>query len=228
MCFSAAASLAAAAILAPTGVFAMRRAYRADRRYLPLATLPLLFSIQQLLEGLVWIAGPEAGPDVVTRLSLAYMFFAWVAWPVWVPVSCFFVERGRRKNIYLAFAVAGGMLGSLQYVPYFAHQGWLTTTFLDYAISYGGTELLDLIVSREVTYGIYVTVVIAPLLLSSDGEVRIFGALVTAVLLTTYLFFTYAYVSVFCFGGALMSLYLVLTMLRKKPPHAAFSTRATA
>lgn len=55
-----------------------------------------------------------------------------------------------------------------------------------------------------------------------------FGALVTAVLLATYLFFTYAYVSVFCFGGALMSLYLVLMMLRKKPPHAAFSTRATA
>ena len=227
MCFSAAASLAAAAILAPAGVLGVHRAYRVDRRYLALATLPLLFSMQQLLEGLVWIAGRTAEPEVLTRLSLAYMFFAWVAWPVWVPVSCFFVERGRRKNMYLAFAVAGGMLGALQYVPYFAHEGWLTTTFLDYAISYGGTELLDLIVSREVTYGIYVTVVIAPLLLSSDREIRVFGALVTAVLLATYFFFSYAYVSVFCFGGAVMSLYLVIIMLRKRPPRSALSTRAT-
>jgi hypothetical protein len=45
--------------------------------------------------------------------------------------------------------------------------------------------------------------------------------------LATYLFFSYAYVSVFCFGGALMSLYLVLTMLRKKPPRSALTTRAT-
>jgi hypothetical protein len=51
-------------------------------------------------------------------------------------------------------------------------------------------------------------VIIAPLLLSSERDVKIFGALVTVVVVT-YSFFSFAYISVFCFGGALMSLYLV-------------------
>ena len=220
MCFSAQASLVAAAVLAPAGVFAMQRAFRFDRRYLALATLPLLFAAQQLFEGLVWISGSQENAELVERYSLAYMFFAWIAWPVWVPVSCYFLERGGRRNLFQVFAIAGAMLGSLQYVPYFAHKGWLVTTFLGHAIGYGGTELLDLIASREVTYSIYVTVVIGPLLLSSDAKARVFGVLVAIVLLVTYLFFAYAYVSVFCFGGALMSLYLFFVMLRKTPSDA--------
>lgn len=220
MCFSAQVSFVAAAVLAPAGVFAMHRAYGVDRRYLALATLPLLFAAQQFFEGLVWISGSQGNAELVARYSLAYMFFAWVAWPVWVLVSCYFLERGGRRNLYLAFAIAGAMLGSLQYVPYFAHKGWLVTTFLGHAIGYGGTDLLDLIVSREVTYSIYVAVVIGPLLLSSDAKARVFGGLVAAVLVATYLFFTYAYVSVFCFGGAIMSLYLVFVMLRKTPSDA--------
>jgi hypothetical protein len=52
-------------------------------------------------------------------------------------------------------------------------------------------------------------VIIAPLLLSTQRDVKIFGVLVSFVVVVTYAFFQYAYVSVFCFGGAMMSLYLV-------------------
>ena len=101
------------------------------------------------------------------------------------------------------------MLGALQYVPYFAHEGWLVTTFLGRAIRYGGTELLDVVIGRNFTYAIYLAIIIAPLLIATDRQVRVFGALVLLVFLTTYFFFTFAYISVFCFGGAIMSLYLV-------------------
>lgn len=80
---------------------------------------------------------------------------------------------------------------------------------------YEGTELLDLVTSREVTYSIYLSVIIAPLLLSSDPQVKIFGLLVAGVLVVTYTFFVFAYISVFCFGGAIMSLYLAFMILRK-------------
>jgi hypothetical protein len=112
-------------------------------------------------------------------------------------------------------SIFGGMLGAIQYFPYFAHDDWLTTTFLPSAISYGGTELLDLIIGRETTYVIYLFVVIAPLLMSSDKSARVFGLLLGAVVAFTYFFFSYAYISVFCFGGALMSLYLALVIFRK-------------
>ncbi len=212
MCFSPEASFAASAILLPAGLVSVRRAYITDRRYLALMALPVFFGLQQFSEGLVWIAGARGDAKLVEQSSLAYVFFTWLAWPVWVPVSVYFLESVRRRPLYLMFAITGGMLGALQYVPYFIHEGWLVTRFLRHAISYEGTVLLDYVTKREVTYAIYIAVVIGPLLLASDWNVKFFGGLVLGVLVITYLFFSYAYISVFCFGGALMSLYLVWVM----------------
>lgn len=97
------------------------------------------------------------------------------------------------------------------------HESSLTTQFLPHAISYNATELLNAIIGRKATYLIYVFVVIAPLLISSDRDARIFGVLVAGVLAVTYFFFQYAFISVFCVGGAIMSLYLVIMIFRKAP-----------
>ena len=210
MCFSAEASFIAAALLVPTGVLTIIRAYNTDPRYVPIAALPFLFGLQQAMEGMVWLRNGNAAE--VERYSLAYMFFSWMAWPIWVPFSAYFLETERRKPLYLLLAIVGGMLGAVQYFPYFAHVGWLTTQFLSHVIVYRGTELSDYIIGRDMTYSIYVVVVVGSLLLSSDVNVRIFGLLVAAVMVVTYLFFSYAYISVFCFGGAVMSLYLVWTI----------------
>ncbi|WP_300425586.1 DUF6629 family protein [uncultured Hyphomonas sp.] len=214
MCLSAEVSFIAAAGLIPAGALSMRQAWRGDRRYLPLATLPLLFGLQQLAEGVVWVAGAGQNTELIATASLIYMFFSWLAWPVWIPVSTFALEPAKRKPYFLIFVIVGAMLGALQYVPYFAHADWLNTRFLSHVIIYEGTELLDFVGRREVTYAIYISVVILPLLLSSVRGVRIFGLLALGVLITTYTFFAYAYVSVFCFGGALMSSYLVWMMFK--------------
>lgn len=115
------------------------------------------------------------------------------------------------------------MLGGIQYIPYFAHQGWLTTTFLAHAVIYTDTQLLDVLMTRQTTYLVYLVFIIAPLLISTDRAARVFGALVAGALAVTYLFFSYAYISVFCMGGAIMSLYLVWMIFRKdgdSAPHA--------
>jgi len=223
MCFSAEASLSAAALLLPAGAVSVYKAYRTDRRYLAICALPFLFGLQQLFEGMVWRAGEAGDMAAVGRYSLAYMFFSWLAWPVWVPAATYFVEPPRRRPLYLAFTILGAILGAGQYLPYFAHQSWLTVTFLPHVIVYGGIELFDFIFVRELTYTIYVTAVIIPLLVSSKPEIRIFGLLVGLVLGITYAFFSYAYVSVFCFGGALMSSYLVAMIFWKaRQPEEAF------
>lgn len=220
MCFSATASFSAAAVLLPLGTVSVARAWRGDRRFLALSALPVLFSVQQLMDGLVWRSGEAGDQAAVLRYSLAYMFFSWLAWPVWVPFATYFIEPMRRRPIYLLLAILGGALGALQYLPYFAHEGWLTTRFLKFAISYGGKELLDYVIGRDATYAIYLFVVIGPLLMSSDRDAKVFGLLVTLVLVTTYLFFSFAYISVFCFGGAIMSLYLVWRPFRGRPGRA--------
>lgn len=108
------------------------------------------------------------------------------------------------------------MLGGLQFIPYFVHDGWLATTFLRWAVRYQDINLLDGLVSRTVTYAIYVAVVIVPFLLVRGWEIKIFGLLVAGVLVITYAFFSYAYISVFCFGGAVISLYLLALMWRRR------------
>ena len=87
MCFSAEVSYSAAVILVPLGGIAMHRAFQTDRKYLPIATLPLLFGLQQLSEGLVWTSGQSNNQFWVETFSLTYMLFSWLAWPVWVPFS---------------------------------------------------------------------------------------------------------------------------------------------
>ena len=74
MCFSASASFIAAAALATTGVATLRMASRPSE--LPFAAVPLLFGIQQFIEGLTWL---------VTFLA-AYAIHAVTLVPVW----CFF------------------------------------------------------------------------------------------------------------------------------------------
>src|SRR5581483_8500706 len=218
MCFSAEASFTAAAILLPAGAIGIQRAYRTDRRYLPLAALPIFFGLQQLFEGLVWTGNALSSDTMVRQFSLAYMFFSWLAWPVWVPFSTYFLEPCGRRYVYLIFAIMGGMLGAIQYFPYFAHEGWLITKFLPHAVSYQGTILFDFLMRRELTNAIYLFVIIGPLLTSSNRHAQIFGILISAVAAVTYLFFQFAYISVFCFGGALMSLYIVYVVFQTTAP----------
>lgn len=216
MCFSAEASFAAAAVLLPAGAVGLGRAYQADRRYLAFAALPIFFGLQQLFEGFVWIGGQLGSVPWIERFSLAYMFFSWLAWPVWVPFATYFLEPCKRRHLYLVFSIMGAIVGAMQYFPYFAHEGWLVTRFLQRAISYEGTVLFDFIMRREMTYALYLFVVIAPLVSSSNPSARAFGCLIIAVLIVVFLFFRFAYISAFCFGGALMSTYILYTVYR--PP----------
>jgi hypothetical protein len=227
MCFSAEASLTAAAALIPAGVIGVHRAYRTNPSYLAFAALPVLFGLQQLFEGFVWTAGSLRNDAWIERFSLAYMFFSWLAWPVWVPLMTYFMEPCKRRYIYLFFAILGGMVGAMQYFPYFAHDGWLVTTFLPHAIAYQGTVLFDFIMQRELTYAVYLFVIIAPLATSSDRNAQIFGLLISVVVIVVFLFFRYAYISVFCFGGALASVYILHVIFAQPPaqPVEAHSAR---
>ncbi|MGE0652843.1 MAG: DUF6629 family protein, partial [Alphaproteobacteria bacterium] len=173
-----------------------------------------------LFEGLIWTSSSLGHFGWVETFSLAYMFFAWLVWPVWIPYSAYFLEPCRRRRLYLVFAFLGGMLGALQYFPYFAHDNWLVVRLMENAVSYEGKILFDLMMRREITNTIYMAIILAPLLTSSSKHLRIFGCLVALVTLVVFVFFREAYISVFCFGAALMSLHLVYVIFHETGPEA--------
>jgi hypothetical protein len=103
MCFSAEASLAASVAILPAGAFCVVAAVRKDRRYLPLALIPLFFGFQQLCEAGVWRGLHADEPALLKWSSLAFLFFAIGFWPGWVPLAAATVE-GRPAKRRLLFA----------------------------------------------------------------------------------------------------------------------------
>ena len=69
MCFSATASFAAGTVLLATGAFTMRMARNSGER--PYALIPILFGVQQLIEGALWLTFPDKAPVLKTVLTLS-------------------------------------------------------------------------------------------------------------------------------------------------------------
>ena len=116
MCFSATASFSVGALLIGIGALTLKTAKH--RREWPLAAIPLLFAIQQLSEGVIWLTFSADAPLLNTVMTHVYSFFSHVLWPVYVPVAVLLIEpSGRRRRVLLTFVAAGLAVGV--YLLYF-------------------------------------------------------------------------------------------------------------
>ena len=91
MCFSAGASFSIAAVTTVIGVATL--SHVKGWRELPLASIPLLFAIQQAIEGELWLrltAG--SSKEAVAALSLIFVIFAKVLWPAFTSFAVLLVE----------------------------------------------------------------------------------------------------------------------------------------
>jgi hypothetical protein len=110
MCFSAEVSFVAATALLAVGAATLRRAR--TRAELPYAAIPLLFGIQQLLEGALWLTFTDGAQALNTGLTHAYSLFSHVLWPIYVPLAALALETVRwRRRVLAATAVAGAAVG---------------------------------------------------------------------------------------------------------------------
>ena len=105
------ASFAAGTLLLGAGILTVRSARGA--RELPLAAIPLLFSIQQLVEGVVWMTFRYEAPLLNAAMTHAYSFFSHVLWPVYVPVAVLLIEPpGWRRATLWGLSVAGAAVAA--------------------------------------------------------------------------------------------------------------------
>jgi hypothetical protein len=109
MCFSAPASFIAGSVLSAAGVVTVKKAKK--RGELPFAFIPLIFGIQQLTEGIVWIS--FSIPLVNLVATYIFLFIANVFWPMYVPISIFLLEKNKRRKRTLAiFFLIGSAVGA--------------------------------------------------------------------------------------------------------------------
>src|ERR1700733_11140320 len=105
MCFSAAASFSAAAVCAGIGVMTVRRASKAA---LMLAFIPIIFSLHQALEGLVWLTHAEGAGRCA---GYSYVTIAFCVWPLYVPIAAWRSETDSRLRVYALLFIVGRRTG---------------------------------------------------------------------------------------------------------------------
>ena len=213
MCFSAAASFTTGGLLLPVGILCLRKARDAERGYGPIASLPLLFGIQQVFEGLLWLSldGNEAINGHTA--ALGYLFFAYLLWPFLVPFSAWRLEREtNRRRLFLLISLFGLAFGAFLYVRLLLDLDALQFRVVRNSIMYESTLVFDAVMSVTVGVVIYAFLVVVPLMSSSVREVRVFGAIVLASMIVSALVFEYAFISIWCLFAALNSVYIVHLM----------------
>lgn len=197
MCFSAPASFAAGAVLATAGIATLRLASRP--REIPFAAIPLLFGIQQLIEGLIWLSFREASPLHNPPLTFAYSLFSHVLWPIYVPFAVRLLETvSWRRQALVAMQVAGIAVGL--YLLYFLVQDPITSRVLGQHIVYESPHFYI-----GVVMAFYLSATCVSSMLSSHRIIRLFGALSLATFLAAYAIHAATLVSVWCFFAAILS-----------------------
>jgi hypothetical protein len=201
MCFSAAASFIAGITLSVVGVITIRKTERKSE--LAFALIPLLFGIQQFIEGMLWLSFRFDAPLLNATSTYAFSLFSHVLWPMFVPFSVRLLETVRwRRQVLSVFLVNGAAIGLfLLYLitcyPVTAEAGE--------NIVYVSPHFFQL-----PAMALYLAATCISTFFSSHRIVNVFGALALLLFFITYWFYTVALFSVWCFFSAILSFIIYL------------------
>ncbi len=209
MCFSASASFVAGTALSSIGVASISRVER--RTELPLAIIPLLFGIQQLVEGTLWLTLSSDAPGLQQGMTYVYSVFSHVLWPIYVPLAVGALETTRWRKRVLRWFQAAGLLVGLYLLFFIITQpvvaeidGHRIVRHIVYVSPH--FYLLPVMV-------LYLAATCVSAFVSSHPFLRLFGVLALVFFLAAYVVYARALVSIWCFFAAVLSV-LIYVHLR--------------
>ncbi|MCH9620852.1 MAG: hypothetical protein S4CHLAM20_02600 [Chlamydiia bacterium] len=211
MCFSAEASFAASAVLLVTAVYTIKKTLESkDHSFMLLALIPLLFGLQQLSEGFIWLyLGQDGNLDYF--LSLIFLFFAFLLWPVWVPLSLGVFDHPRKKFFYIT-AFFGLIFGCLLYAAPIFYKTRFDIHLCDHSICYHLSH--PMLNPWGVAFYLFFTIV--PFFVAKSYIIKGLGLLIGISALISGIFYTVAFTSVWCFFSAAISIYVGYMAYRLK------------
>jgi len=216
MCFSATASFSASAILIPVGIYCVKKSMRFEKPYWFFALIPLMFGIQQIFEGSVWLSIKSGNDGEIHYPALGFMFFSHLFWLIWIPLSCYVIEENKlRKKLFFVLIILGAAHGLSMYTPLWFNKDWLIVELVRQSIVYKAILIHDEFVPRIVMRILYALIVVIPLLISGDRFIRIFGLIILISVVISTVFYSYAFISIWCFFAAILSLYILYMIYQK-------------
>ena len=208
MCFSPAASFAAGAGLAVVGTVTLRKVRQ--RREIAFAAIPMLFAVQQLTEGVVWLTFRYPSPLLNAVSTNIYSLFSHVLWPIYVPLAVLLIEPVKsRRRIVLLLQAAGVAVGL--YLLVFMILEPIKSMPMGGHIVY---------MSPHFFIGIVMTLYLAgtcvSMLVSTHIMAKVFGVVAILSFLLSYLYAKVALVSVWCFFAAVLSVIVYLHFMLRE------------
>lgn len=217
MCFSATASFVVGVPLTVAGVATLKLAKK--RCELPFAAIPLLFGIQQIVEGFLWYSIQHDMYQLKSVMTYLFTFFSHMLWPLFIPFAIARMEGARkgnrghglqpwRTNALWGFRAVGVVVSMLLLKlvatqPLIAvadrHILYLTTSFYDWPVMV-----------------LYIAATCIVCFFSTFPLVRLFGLMVLIFFFITYWFYTQALFSVWCFFAAILSFIIYLHFRRRE------------
>lgn len=199
MCFSMTASVAAGSVLTVAGAAAVTLVRR--RADLPLALMPLLFGVQQLVEGVVWWSLDHDDPTLNLRSTFAYMLFSHVLWPTFVPLAIRSAEVvAWRRRALAAFAAVGAVVSLDGLATLWS--GAVTSHVAGSSIRYPMPSLYVI--------ALYLLATCVATLFSSRRLLQVLGAVALGLALFTLWLYAAVFVSVWCFFSAVLTVVLLV------------------
>ena len=202
MCFSATASFTAGSVLSVVGIATLTKVERKSE--VPFAMIPLLFGVQQFIEGVVWLTLRADVPQFAHAATYAYSIFSHVLWPIFIPFAFRTLETvPQRRNTMRWFQGLG--LAVALYLLFFIVTGPVVAEIVGQHIAYLSPHFFI-----KPVIALYVTATCLTGFFSSHPFVKLFGALTLLAFSGTYLFYAHALVSVWCFFAAILSMLIYL------------------
>jgi uncharacterized protein DUF6629 len=223
MCFSAGASFGASAVLSIIGTAAIMKARTVPQGLF--AGVPIIFSIQQLAEGMLWLSLKEPGLAYLQPLfTYTFLIFALVIWPVWIPFTIHRLEKDpKRRNalsvfLFLGIGTAVGAGCAIMFYPVSFE---LTLHHFHYNIDIPGQAKKF----RGLFTILYFVATIITTFISNISRMKWLGIVFLLSYSATLIFYGGSIVSVWCYFAALLSMVVYWIISRWEEPGSPIDKR---
>ena len=183
------------------GVVTLKKAER--KAEIPFAMIPLLFGVQQIIEGMLWLSFRFDAPSLNVTMTYAFTLFSHVLWPMYVPFAIGLVETvAWRKKAIWAFRVIGIAVGL--YLLYLVVR-FPVTSKVEEHIVYVSPHFY-----KAPMMALYLAATCAGAFFSSHKIINLFGVLALLLFMVAYWVHAVAFFSIWCFFAAILSAVIYL------------------
>lgn len=178
---------------------------------LPYAAIPMVFAIQQIIEGGLWL-DLQDNPATAHLLTILYLLFSNVLWPFYLPLAVWLIESSPARRRAMAYPLAAGAAIAL----FFLYK--IITHPVSAAIE-GAHIRYDLPHHhQDLAFSFYALATCFAPLLSGHRTVRWLGAAIIVAMIGSYAAYTLWFASVWCFFAAVASAIVLLHFSNLRAP----------